>query len=256
MRQQLLAQGQLDKSRETNRPSAPHRQQEIVLEKSIFSNVFDKDIRRVYMYKKAERLAKAIHLLLPAFTQTPMLRDRIDTLSIALVDAAIRPPQEARMALSRELLALSSMIGIARTSGLLSAMNADLISKETHYLLQEVAGYEEPRIAMDDAPSIADLAKSAVRRAPSEQPARMREPSLPTRHNAVSAQRLPKGHIKDRREALLSFLRDKDKGSIKDISRSVPGVSEKTVQRELAALVAEGVLVKEGERRWSTYSLA
>ena len=32
-------------------------------------------------------------------------------------------------------------------------------------------------------------------------------------------------------------------------------VSEKTVQRELFALVKEGVLKKEGEKRWSVYKL-
>jgi hypothetical protein len=31
---------------------------------------------------------------------------------------------------------------------------------------------------------------------------------------------------------------------------------EKTIQRELLALVEEGIVKKEGERRWSTYSLA
>jgi hypothetical protein len=43
--------------------------------------------------------------------------------------------------------------------------------------------------------------------------------------------------------------------SIKDISGSLSNVSEKTVQRELLALVAQGILKKEGERRWSRYSI-
>jgi len=32
-------------------------------------------------------------------------------------------------------------------------------------------------------------------------------------------------------------------------------VSEKTIQRELQALVATGAVKKEGERRWTRYSL-
>src|SRR3954469_802068 len=94
-----------------------------VLDKGIFSNIFEKDIRRVYIYKKSERLAKAIHLIAPAFLQSATLRTRMDQVAIALVDAATLPPTSAREALSRELLTLSSVLAIARTSGLLSSMN-------------------------------------------------------------------------------------------------------------------------------------
>jgi DeoR/GlpR family transcriptional regulator of sugar metabolism len=65
-----------------------------------------------------------------------------------------------------------------------------------------------------------------------------------------------KGHIKDRRDAVLSVIQNKGSVSIKDISTLIRGVSEKTIQRELGALIESGVVVKRGERRWSTYSLA
>ena len=42
---------------------------------------------------------------------------------------------------------------------------------------------------------------------------------------------------------------------IKDIVMSITGCSEKTIQRELSALVAQGVLKKIGEKRWSRYEL-
>src|SRR3569833_214286 len=74
-----------------------------VLDKGIFSNIFEKDIRRVYIYKKSERLAKAIHLVAPAFKNSPSLRDRLDRVAVGLVDAAIQPPSLARDGLSREL---------------------------------------------------------------------------------------------------------------------------------------------------------
>lgn len=43
--------------------------------------------------------------------------------------------------------------------------------------------------------------------------------------------------------------------SIKDIARSFDGMSEKTIQRDLVVLVTQGVLKKEGDRRWSRYSV-
>jgi hypothetical protein len=58
---------------------------------------------------------------------------------------------------------------------------------------------------------------------------------------------------KDRTMIILSFMRPSERYSIKDITSLLPGVSEKTVQRELIKLVSQGRVVREGERRWSTY---
>jgi DNA-binding transcriptional ArsR family regulator len=239
------------------------RNEDFVLEKAIFNNVFEKDIRRVFIYKKAERLAKAIYLIAPAFLESPSLRARLDVVAIALVDAAILPSKAARMGLSRELLTLSSMLSVARTSGLLSSMNADLISRETRALLQEVAEYEEPRLAFGETPTLSDIAKQA-----SSQIDRQKKVLLSPRAISGDAQKRTlqrtKGHIKDttstnalkdRREAILSVIRNKKVAGIKDISTLIRDVSEKTIQRELTALVGEGIVLKQGERRWSTYSI-
>lgn len=62
--------------------------------------------------------------------------------------------------------------------------------------------------------------------------------------------------IKDRRQdTILSLIKKKKRVTIKEFQGVIKGCSEKTIQRELLTLVARGVLKKEGERRWSTYSL-
>lgn len=265
---------------------------DFVLDKAIFSGVFEKDIRRVYLYKKAERLAKAIHLIGPAFAHTPALRDRLDRVALGLVDAAVLSPAASREALSRELLVLSSILGIAHTSGVLSPMNADLIAREAHQLLAEVAGYEEPRLTLEEVPTLAALAKAASAVTPPD----TRDAAAPLRSLAritydpvfddesgtaaptAPAATTPRskgqslGHTKDtaapargaapqrapggRRESILSILRAKGPSYIKDISLVIRDVSEKTIQRELAQMVAEGIIVRKGDRRWTTYELA
>ena len=241
--------------------------EDFVLEKTIFNSIFEKDIRRVFIYKKSERLAKAIHLIAPAFAESVSLRDRIHTIAIALVDAAVLPPLHARVELSRELLALSSLLSIARTSGLLSPMNADIIAREAHVLLQEIAAYEQPRLFLDDAPTLSEIAKSAH-----SQGTFKNQGLTSTRHSTQgrsaeggSTSRvkghikdigiLSDTHIKDRQEAILSVIKNKREASIKDISTMIHDVSEKTIQRELSTLITAGMVLKKGERRWSTYSL-
>ncbi|MDO8231905.1 MAG: DeoR family transcriptional regulator [bacterium] len=236
--------------------------EDFVLEKNIFNNIFEKDIRRVFIYKKAERLAKAIHLIAPAFAESVSLRNRMDTIAIGLVDAAIQPSTTARTALSHELLTLSSILSMARTGGILSPMNAEIISHEAHVLLQEVAAYEEPRLLLDEVLTLSEIAKSASKRK-SVQNSDVDSVSVPKRtardadtdkgHIKDTAEQ--GSHIKDRREAIMSVIKNKGSASIKDISTLIRDVSEKTIQRELSSLVDGGLIVKRGERRWSTYSL-
>jgi DNA-binding transcriptional ArsR family regulator len=257
--------------------------EDFVLDKSIFSNIFEKDIKRVYIYKKAERLAKAIHLVGP---------DRLDRVAVGLVDAATDSPLSARTSLSRELLALSSVLSIARTGGLLSAMNAEFIAREAQNLLHEVASYEEPLLFLDTVPTLAELARDVTQERNTHANKSVQDSQMTNRENrknvaghresklahqsqimskaksvapakskqTVSTTTQSIGHVSDkkteRRDTILSVLTNKGASYIKDISTVIRNVSEKTVQRELQELVENGLVVREGERRWTMYSIA
>jgi len=197
---------------------------DFVLEKDIFSGLFNKDIKRVFIYKKAERLAKAIYLIVPAFQDIPVLRDRLSAIAVGLIDAAILSPIGNRT-LSRELLTLSSTLSVASTSGMLSVMNAELISEEARTLLQEIAVYEEPRVPLEDIPSFSELSRLA------QSTSERGHKTISSRATAATAlnksalrqgrtqpQRQIKDSIKDsRRAAILSVIRTKKKAQIKDI---------------------------------------
>jgi hypothetical protein len=60
----------------------------------------------------------------------------------------------------------------------------------------------------------------------------------------------------DRQLQIIEKIKEKGESSIKDLTDVITGCSEKTIQRELIALVASGDLLKTGERRWSRYSIA
>ena len=264
MRHELSDIGHNPENRQIQKKTKDINSDDFVLDKSIFNNIFEKDIRRVFIYKKVEQLARAIHLVAPAFAESMSLKNRIDAIAVGLIDAAlIWSPGAVRVKLSRELLALSSILSIARTNGFLSPMNTEIITREAHTLLQEIAAYEEPRLSLDDAPTLSHIAKSVL----SQKTENGSSLAPLRRHNSIapSVKKMPlggKGHIKDtarikdRRETIMSIMKNKQKASIKDISTLIRGVSEKTIQRELSALIEEGIVSKQGERRWSTYSLA
>lgn len=62
--------------------------------------------------------------------------------------------------------------------------------------------------------------------------------------------------LTDRAERIKTVLEAKPQASIKDIAEVITDVSEKTIQRELNSLIEKGQVIREGERRWSKYSVA
>lgn len=230
---------------------------DFVLEKSIFSNIFEKDIRRVFIYKKAERLAKAVCLISPAFMDNVSFKNRMEAIAVGLVDAAALPLSGAKEKLSRELLALSSALSVAQTGGLLSVMNAELIAREAQDLLREVANYEEPMLAIDEPPTLAEIAKVVPKQKKFlSTGATLSNVSFTPKADSQTGEEIIKDKIKDRRNAIMSVIKDKGHVTIKDISTALPHISEKTIQRELSFFIENGMILKKGERRWSTYALA
>jgi hypothetical protein len=240
-----------DSKRHTQRHSEP-KQSDIVFDKSVFSNIFHKDIRRVYIYKKSERLASALYLIIPAFRDALALKAKAESTALALTEAASLPPGVFRDALSRELLAVSSVLSIARVGGLLSAMNVELIAREVQMLLADLAAYEEPQLSLSYTPTLATLVRQAPAMTLSDGTPRMPVP----RDRTKSIVRAEKGHTSERKQSILSFIGERGTVSIKDISLAIRNVSEKTIQRELQALIETGRVERQGERRWSVYSIA
>lgn len=59
----------------------------------------------------------------------------------------------------------------------------------------------------------------------------------------------------DRRTRIKTILEAKGEATIKDISEIITDVSEKTIQRELNTMIEENTVKRQGERRWSKYSI-
>jgi len=78
-----------------------------------------------------------------------------------------------------------------------------------------------------------------------------------TTNPSVIEKTKPIADIKNqRRNEIIAVIKKKKHVAIKDITLLVRNVGEKTIQREITAMVEEGVLKKQGSKRWSTYSLA
>lgn len=74
--------------------------------------------------------------------------------------------------------------------------------------------------------------------------------------NSKKTQRSSPSERNNRREKILSLIKNKKDISIKDISSSFPDCSEKTISRELNVLISKGHIKKTGAKRWSRYQIA
>ena len=75
-----------------------------------------------------------------------------------------------------------------------------------------------------------------------------------TRSNTSLASSFQMKKLSRREQILALFVRGVDV-SIKDIASRIKGCSEKTIQRELNALLYDNVIERIGEKRWSRYLL-
>lgn len=190
-------------------------------------------------------------------------------------------------AISLEIVSLS---GIAYHSGLISEMNYTILAREFTSLVSILEKDENKKASEETVllhPGFFNVETSASDSHLKD------EQTLDARHNQASEKpvHMYKGHVSnahasephaqethkpeylpvkdivskplkttdsknDRQSIIIKLLSKKSGLSINDFTDSIKGVSAKTIQRELLSMVASGVLKKEGERRWSTYSLA
>lgn len=61
--------------------------------------------------------------------------------------------------------------------------------------------------------------------------------------------------ITERQKKILEYIQQSSQAKISDFYSHFQNISSKTIQRDLQDLVSKDILKKEGEKRWTTYSL-
>lgn len=188
--------------------------------------------------KKLERLASAIYLLTDFFDTQEPLRWKLRTLSADLISERIKD----KSSIVKEILSLFS---VAKTAGLVSEVNHDILARELikpKYEVEKSLGlmfpHEKAETAIKDKIHEYDKGQQSIDRARSLKD-----------FGAISIKK------NKRQDVILGLIRRKKEVMIKDISPVIDGCSEKTVQRELSAMIRAGLLKKVGDKRWSRYSL-
>lgn len=231
--------------------------------------VFDSRAHYAFVHKKTEKLVAAIYVVSNFIKDNEPLKWSIREKALELLELATllnfvsleerRQILRDHQSVTTEIISLS---GVARHSGLFSEMNHDIIKREFETLLRTIDESEKKQETSVFAPDFFETKSLLERPSAADIPHQENTQNL----SFINSRKIQKDkinikpieNIKDtnRKALIMSMLKKKGGLGVKDFVGVIQGVSEKTIQRELLSLVAEGHIRKEGDRRWSRYFLA
>jgi hypothetical protein len=238
--------------------------------------------------KKTEKLVTALYMVTDCMEADEALKSKLRFLAVELLSDThtltlplpIDKSTHVATLVSRvgEVL---SFVGIASTIGFISEMNASILNREFKALIDELVPYQssDAHVAVTLTEKLFEVEKPVETFLPRE----ILKDKIPynghllkrtylsqSQANAIppltSRQPLKPIDKGERIEKILSLIKDlpaqagkknsahsQEGISIKDISIAFTDCGEKTIQRELNALVAKGLIKKIGAKRWSRY---
>ena len=253
-----------------------------------------KDESFVFLYKKTERLSTAIYLITNLMSVEEPIKWQLRKTTLNLLDnvmslsnATMSSRESVLRDISQKLFQLISLYNVAFRSGFISEMNYRIVNEELNKIANFVDEFDmkenesRTRIIKDDffAEPAGEIIKDNVfykgqQKQKGHQSMSDRNvfeedeqnsayssvikktPKKTLTENKTTNKTTNKSHERNkRREEIINIIKQKKDVSVKDISAIIKDTSEKTLQRELVSMVEEGVLEKEGERRWSRYMI-
>jgi DNA-binding transcriptional ArsR family regulator len=221
------------------------------------------------VFKRTEKIVSVIfYILSETKTNTKtephieIIKDRaFKTHELSLQTLSLQPHEQTAGLLNFQyaLVSLESTLRVARTAGvispeifnlLLEPLDAVLRHLNHHYLKPHGPTVEELGLSISEGGQPAE-----AKPRPQREPNRQRRVNIPAGDISSDAY-LVYSQLTDRAERIKTVLEAKPQATIKDISEIITDVSEKTIQRELNSLIEKGQVTREGERRWSRYSVA
>ena len=246
------------------------------------SNLRDMSIR--LPYGKINKLITALYMVTDIIDKEEPIRNKLRTLGAEIISDI------SNVSLIKDVLAghideIMSFLDIASTINFISEMNCAILKKEFTELKESVqesirirpAGLEEflkeeQSLDQDPYPTSHSPLLKRGGSATSKGHARIGVQKGSTLLKAIKdmSDRIPNSRTQEfkmlkekRRYEIINFIKNNQaKATITDIKSQItlPGsalnnIGEKTLQRELMSMIRDGVLYKEGSKRWTLYNL-
>lgn len=240
--------------------------------------------KRLGLIEKAEKLTIATYMVASFIPEENPIKDKIFNISVDLLSDihSLSSQYHKTMRTVDELL---SFLSIATAVNLISSMNHSILKREyqnlknifeiegigqkTHdislTLLETYFDPQEIKKSKSDTNSIPILNRTdrdykghdVIKDKRTKEMSVRKEVKGTQNFDATKTGTYQDANVQKskRQQEIIQIVASQKSVNIKDISAIILDCSSKTIQRELLVLVGLGVLKKEGEKRWSRYSL-
>lgn len=229
----------------------------------------------IHVFNKTEKITLAVYLISDVFFEQEPLKWKLRNLGLNLISGLSSVSGSfSSHTLFNLYVELSALFRLALRSRLVSEMNYNVLNKEIEGVMSLLVQYNsqqninEEIFNRNDGIVLDEISQEFTKKdtldtvGKGQSKGQYRTSFIAPHGRKTEAKSTPSededngSSTSERREIILGVLKNKEWISINDVSLLISGCSEKTIQRELLSMVEAGILVKEGERRWSKYKLA
>lgn len=234
------------------------------------------DSSYLFVFKKTEKIVAALYLVTNLVPDIEPIKWQLRKTAAGLITDILALKRSSSLQ-SKQMVGgfvltiseIASLLRIASVAEHVSLMNYSVLQRELAVLMDslqnmhpETVGNGTTMLSQDffNVPAPIPPHPSSVNYSAPQSYSTKGQYRTPTPVKDNRMAQVSKDSIKDtkdsRHENIIKLLKAGKPLGIKDFAREIKDCSEKTIQRELLAMVEKGVLKKTGERRWSLYSLS
>jgi len=224
------------------------------------------------MYRRAERLIAAVLLMTNHIPVDEILRTESRKVAASILPKTLACRDELRSnaspALSEFRVAirhLTSLVRLMVFAGFVSSQNAEVVVSAADELgafvlvagrsaLSESLVFSKEELT--DVPDTYKGQRDIKDRTAVKDSNMLRDSRKVSFTGPSTTGGLPTTAVSPRGNGIVGILRAGGELNIRDIAANLPEYGEKTIQRELNALIQQGIVKRTGLKRWSRYSLA
>jgi hypothetical protein len=228
---------------------------------SSFKKLLNNDNYYRHIFKKTEKIISVVFYILNNVDIDKKSETLVSNLAskahfahenaLRSLEVKLMSSKEVLEQFAQSLVGLDSSLRVASASGFISNEVLGVVVNEIDAVLRGLKTYINTNTNTDDL--LFGSSYPSVYSGEVVQTGQYTQKKRPTA--TVAAPTAAVSSVSDRRERIKTILEAKKEATIKDISEIITDVSEKTIQRELNAMIEENLVKRQGERRWSKYSM-
>ena len=230
-----------------------------------FKKLLQNDNYYRHIFKKTEKIVSVVFYIINNTDSTKKSETIISNIAskahfahenaLRTLEVKLMSSKEVLEQFAQSLVGLESVLRIAGATNTITSDVLQVVVNEIEMVLRGLKSYINNNNYVEDTSMFGGGFGGTFGTGSEEVPTTKIPKVQKTSKNDASGTTVTIATADDRRTRIVTILEAKGEATIKDISEIITDCSEKTIQRELNAMIEENIVKRQGERRWSKYSI-